>query len=226
MSASNALAKKQYPPQTGKYKIVVKSGDDWRSFDQARFPISVGQPYHEGEKLKDTFAWAAARFEGISILLADTLQRFNLSARFGLSAEDAEKHARKLGDDWLQRNSPAIEASNISVNRWDDWRLSSAFTSAWKSVNDAYQEDHSFQTIVNETANRVCERSGNPSLFVPSCEYLLEETAVTALFSDASVIDLYPGSNFKGFDHLRDRPTKGLENYAQWRSARIHHLSR
>ena len=48
MSGSKAT---QYPPQDGAYAVKVKNGAGWNAFDTARLQISVGQPYHEGDKL-------------------------------------------------------------------------------------------------------------------------------------------------------------------------------
>ena len=74
MSGSKAT---QYPPQDGAYAVKVKNGAGWNAFDTARLQISVGQPYHEGDKLAATADWVRHRFGRVIVCVNDTLQRFN-----------------------------------------------------------------------------------------------------------------------------------------------------
>jgi len=62
-----------YPPQTGEYKVMVKSGAAWRDYDTARLEISVGQPYHEGAKFEATVDWVKHRFSHSIVSVNDTL---------------------------------------------------------------------------------------------------------------------------------------------------------
>ena len=56
------------------YKLVTLRSPGWAAYSAATLLISVGQPYHEGEKFAATVAWASRHFERVH---ADTLQRHN-----------------------------------------------------------------------------------------------------------------------------------------------------
>jgi hypothetical protein len=88
---------RQYPPQTGAYAVKPKGGADWQRFDTVRLEISVGQQYHEGQKMAATLAWARTRFRGVAVLVNDTLQRFNLMFDKGLSEAEAFRRTQADG---------------------------------------------------------------------------------------------------------------------------------
>lgn len=103
------------------YKAKVLRSGNWQRYETCRQHISVGQPYHEGEKLKATFEWAAKRFTKHVIVVADTLQRHNMDGN--------AQQAKRYGDEWLQRNRDLLGIlGSPEIIRWDDLIGSPDFT--------------------------------------------------------------------------------------------------
>ena len=221
MSDSN-----QYPPQTGLYKIKIKEGGtSWREYDRLRLEISVGQSYHEGAKMEATLKWAKSRFPHVSILVNDTLQRFNLMFEQGLSEDVAERITWREGETWIERHRPFLDGS--SLYRWNEWKTRPDYERALTESRRIYTNNHAFSAAVDEAINDVWfRRVGTDSIFLPerkeefffhSQNYLLEETAVFALaYKELPGISAYPGSFQKMWAMFVDSaikgPLKGLNN--------------
>lgn len=202
MSGSRA---KQYPPQNGQYAVVVKNGARWTNYDIARLQISVGQEYHESEKLRATFNWASHRFEKIIICVNDTLQRFNLE-HDGYTPEEAFRISQERGDEWLKRNADLIASiPNTEIFRWEDWKAKPEYQKSLEEAESKYKTDSSFRREVDTEIEafwlRKKKREGLNSDFgfhkfkKFSLPYLLEEIAVFPLmFERNRAVDVYPGS--------------------------------
>ena len=72
------------------YRVRVNSCPDWVAYSSCTLGISVGQPYHEGDKFAATVEWAARHFEHIRVDVSDTLQ-VSVLARGGNSAVSARR---------------------------------------------------------------------------------------------------------------------------------------
>ncbi len=197
-------------------KIKEKSADS----DTGRLLISVGQPYHEGEKMKATLGFANRRFDRVVILANDTLQRFNLIYE-GCTEEEAHRISRHRGDEWLERNNIAGE-----VYRWDDWK-GPGFAEVQDRVNNLYRKNSSFRKEVIETAEKVWSRchKNNPDLYSPerkneavtlSIDYILEETAVLSrAYEKIPGVSIYKGTFLKmwsAFTQEAPEDLPGLKN--------------
>jgi len=195
---------KNYPPQVGEYSVKVKNGAGWTNYQRARFQISVGQEYHEGEKLKASFNWAAQRFEGITICVNDTLQRFNYLYD-GMSEDEAYKKSEAKGREWIERNQHIWRSiPNVKIVRWDEWKKDQGFPQRLDDINKKYETDQSFKSEVDHEIQSFWSRrlkknrdvAENFSAFQEfSKAYLLEEIAVFPLMFEAeNAVDIYPGS--------------------------------
>lgn len=194
---------KSFPPQTGQYVVRVKNGAGWHAYDVARFHISVGQEYHEGDKFKATMDWAKSRFEKVIICVNDTLQRHNFSY---LSKFQAFDYALKEGDLWLDRNKAVIEClPNYEIFRWEDWKKFSDSNIWRQKIQNLYQADENFKNQVEQEINvfwsrrlkRFPELTDSDFILFQehSCAYLLEEIAVFfTMFAQERAVDIYPGS--------------------------------
>ena len=202
MKAANC----SYPPQTGAYAVKVKNGAGWRDFDVARFQISVGQPYHEGEKLRSTLDWADHRFNSLVVCVNDTLQRFNYMFEDGMSEDEAFNHSLKLGYQWIERNRPLLESlENVSCYRWEDWRKHQSYQASYDQVLSLYANNKEFREAIDQNVmdfwNRRQSRGGLSDHYrfdrfhIHSRDYLLEETAAFSLmFEEQEAADIYPGT--------------------------------
>lgn len=212
MSGSKA---KQYPPQTGVYAVKVKTGASWQNFDTARLQISVGQAYHESEKLKATFNWVGQRFEKIIICANDTLQRFNFEME-GLSAEEAFDRAESAGREWIERNIPHIRnLPNYQIHRWEDWRTREDYQQALDEVYALYNDNDEFRAAIDQNVLDFWNRQNRPlSDFERfkelSKSYLLEETAVfSIMYKTERAVDIYPGSTLLPSTIFQGRKIEG-----------------
>lgn len=204
----------QYAPQTGAYVVKVKSGQstaNWRDFDTVHIQVSVGQPYHEGEKLRATLEWAAARFKCVRIWVNDTLQRHTMMYEHGYDADEARTAARQAGQEWLERNAALLAAvPQLEILRWDsmlndtDFRYMHFLTAQFYKNNAEFREslDASILNIWSRRYGTVTvagQAESEDEAFHRfagfSRAYLLEEIAVFSMVSHREkAIDVYPGS--------------------------------
>ncbi len=186
------------------YKVRARGIKNWRDFDRVRLEISVGQSYHEGDKLSAMLHWAQENFSHVHLILGDTTQRYNLMIN-GVSPAHALAHAERLGRDWLHRNRILLSTiSGLHVHRWDDWRRSSEFTETLSDIVTLYHALPIFSTAVeaeifDSFERRIrrgeCNETDREQHSLLSRQYLLEETAVFALaYRDLPGISAYPGS--------------------------------
>jgi tRNA-dependent cyclodipeptide synthase len=119
--------------------------------------ISIGQAYHEGEKL-DAIIDLINRscFKKCFIMLGDSIQRFNLAVQNGYSLEKAHILARSFGDEWLKRNQSIYEKLKMSyeIIRWDTWLNHPDYKKCLTEVNNLYSSNdlvkQSFHNSMNQ----------------------------------------------------------------------------
>ncbi|MFI6476568.1 tRNA-dependent cyclodipeptide synthase [Nonomuraea sp. NPDC050663] len=174
-------------------RVARQEGPDWRQCDSCHLIISVGQPYHEGDKLGALLGWVEARFAGVHVTVADTLYRHNGRELGG--GEVAE--TRRRGDAWLERNRVVLGAATI--HRWDDWLAHPGYAEARRRIDRFLADqllfaelvDRHVTTIVNRLASRGV-RAGDRAGYTA---YLVEELACMELFSLVlQAAEVYPGS--------------------------------
>lgn len=218
----STLTNRQYPPQTGFYKVDVKRNAGWHNHNIARLAISVGQANHEEQRMEATCLWARDRFKYVIIDVNDTLQRYNFMAE---GMNEAEAHAKALeeGDKWIKRNQPFVDLlSNYEIQRWDKWLTDPRFQKAHTEAINLYNTHNGFKTDIDQTAWSFINRRDDiddakrQRLMGFSIEFLIEETAVFALQErDCITASIYPGSLMRIFDRfavedIPDAP-EGLE---------------
>jgi tRNA-dependent cyclodipeptide synthase len=144
-------------------------------------PISVGQLYHEGEKFAATLQGVQNKFGSCDIIVADTLQRYNLLTEY--SAQDANTLALQRGQEWLQRNEISLKEFSIphKIIRWDTCLKDPEFANWLEKIKEYYQHDKAYRNTIEEDINTFMQRSINHES-IPmrrnSLNYFLEETAV------------------------------------------------
>lgn len=204
------MAKKQYPEQSGPYLVKVKSNqstDAWQNFDTARLQISVGQEYHEGDKLRALTNWCRARFNKVVFCVNDSLQHYNLMFEKSLEEDAALSEALSMGDEWLRRNMPVIKGvENVKIVRWDEWKARPAYPKGFLQVEWLYTNNMEFKAEIDRNIDAIWKRrtSLEPHLypahkfsdfFKLSKRYLLEEMAAFSLmYETETAIDIYPGT--------------------------------
>ena len=236
-SNSQKNYKLDFPAQTGPYAVKVKNGAGWRDYDTARLQISVGQPYHEGDKLAATLDWVSHRFKHVIICVNDTLQSSNYRFEEGLSSREAFIKASDAGSNWLVRNRHLIERlPSVEIHRWEDWKISPDFARSMHRTIWMYKNNREFHEAVtgdiegrwqrrtrNSASNdssrqgsRHCAKYGAKyaaryaEFNKFSRQYLLEETAIFAMmYNQDRAVDVYPGSSLLPCTLFQGREIEG-----------------
>ncbi len=205
------MKKQQFPPQKGLYILKVKTEKhtthNWQDFDLARLQISVGQEYHEGEKIKATIDWCAPRFESVQICVNDTLQRFNKMFELGLSEVEAMQVARSEGQAWIDRYIKLFSViPHLEIKRWDTWKNNELYQSDRSKIDFLYKTNEEFKQSIDNNIMGIWARrqkmkpdhypaSRLNRFFSLSKKYLLEEiTVFSVMYETDRGIDIYPGT--------------------------------
>lgn len=218
----SARKQNDYDPQSGPYKVKVKTGAGWRQFKTCRLPISIGKDAHEGDKFSATLEWTRQRFEKIIFCVNDTLQRFNLMSFENLSEDEARAKAETLGSQWLERHRASIDslaqanavpAVRHEIWRWNHWLEQKQFPVNLALVNRLYQENAAFRQAVEADIDLFLSRRSVPNVELfrqCSRRYLLEESAAFAImFSQEEAADIYPGKEIETTRIAREQSLAG-----------------
>lgn len=216
---------RQYPEQTGPYLVKVKSEkstDSWQRFDVSRLQISVGQDYHEGEKLRATLGWLKARFSVVKVCVNDTLQRFNLMFEEGLDSAEAYKVCRQSGLAWADKYKADIENNkSADMVHWDFWLNHAGYPLVRKKIDGLYLGNSEFRGLIDQNIHEIWSRRSakKPEIYSEtrfqeffdlSRQYLLEEISVfSMMFENERAIDVYPGTTIFAATVLQGRILQG-----------------
>lgn len=198
------------------YKIrarKISSCEDLPSL--CRMEISVGQDYHEGEKLKTAIDWAKNKFDRNVILLGDLPQRYNIAFDKDLEINQAASLSIKNGDEWLERNGHLL--SGFEVYRWDYFLSHSDYSKVRSTVESLFDNHLQFRTSLMGSIDEIWKRKNLPEsrkeeFYNISQTYLLEETAVFAMaYKMFKGISAYPGSFLELWSCFLNNAPEGLE---------------
>jgi hypothetical protein len=174
------------------YKLVTIRSPGWVAYKAATLLISVGQPYHEGEKFAVTVAWAARHFAKLHVLVADSLQRHNMPGDW-----------RAQGAAWIERNRAAWSSCGreVTLSRWDDWLAKPEFPRVLEQFRTAAAG--ALGALIERDAHAFIARQAGKDLGAPveqSRDYLLEELAAITLQARACPgARVYPGPQLESF---------------------------
>lgn len=164
-------------------------------------PISVGNRNQEKDKLLATLEMVSNRFSCCDLILADTLQRYNLPSCN--QVRDSKESARSLGDCWLNENKKSLDRLTIPFDfiRWDsclnhpDFKIKLSKVKRLSLENAGYHQALKYDASVFLSR---CKKNGKDSLLMTEEDrfnYLIEETAVllSFFFGKKYKFILYPG---------------------------------
>lgn len=147
--------------------------------------VSVGQRYHEGDKLAATVDLInRSGISHVTVAVADTLQRTNFP---DLSEEAAYDHALEQGDEWLSRNGEILGRlqPGHDILRWDEVLADGDYRGLRKLVEDEYHTNDEYRQAVDATIGKFLERlsarDGSAELekaFKNCLSYLIEECPI------------------------------------------------
>lgn len=200
----------QYPEQTGYYVVKVKaeqSTHNWQEFNMARLQISVGQEYHENEKLLAAINWCKHRFDQVQICVNDTLQRFNMMFEYGISEEDAAIKSSRAGEEWTKKYIQLFSTiPHLEIKKWNSWKSDNSYLEYRNQMEELYNSHSEFKEAIDKNIESIWQRrqtldadkynESRKLQFVDlSRKYLLEEiTVFSIMFESNEAIDIYPGT--------------------------------
>ncbi|MGD9153365.1 MAG: hypothetical protein PVG30_06900 [Gammaproteobacteria bacterium] len=190
-----------------KRKAKFINADKYKDeFERSRcfLPISVGQPYHEGEKFAATIRLVNdSNFKECVIVVCDTLQRHTMAIfEPEMDEESLYQKALQNGDAWIERNKSTIETLTIpyQIVRWNKWLFSPLYQQKRKIIDEAYDADAKFKKAFDDTVSQFLDRIKkrrkdiNLSIaFDKSLEYVKEECVFDFLcIKDQFNFEIYP----------------------------------
>lgn len=177
--------------------------------------ISVGQNYHEGEKLEATINFINERFKCCKIMVNDTLQRHTLSFVNSVDSKKAYNHSLELGKQWIDRNSKICKTLQIpyEIYQWSDWLNHPKFDLYKSEVDKVHLLDNDFIRMIHKSSAEFLERCRNKIdcnydyAYQKCIEYLKEEIAVMFGIWKEYNYDfiLYPGKMIDVLNFYREK---------------------
>ena len=178
-------------------------------------PISVGQAYHEGDKLIATIELLNNRFSSCDIIVADTLQRKNLDIKDINDLENLDEF--KNGSSWIERNKKSFFEFKIpyTIIRWNECLSNPEFSKKLNELKILYESDISYRECLENDISQLLQRKKDSDFLEQdknkqkkiSISYFLEETAVfLSYFLDKKYdIVLYPSNIPSSLAYVREK---------------------
>lgn len=161
--------------------------------------LGISGEMHEGENLRLALTLASENFGSVLVLVDDLVQRFTYQIYDpSLSSSSATELAIKTGKEWKERNQNILEQfSNIeAVPTWLDYTASLEFQEKMFEVRTLYNNNDTVKQEINNAAETFLSRYEHRTeklhgkertrAFNLTLTYLLEECALTTLFSRSS----------------------------------------
>ncbi|MCW5590300.1 MAG: tRNA-dependent cyclodipeptide synthase [Legionellales bacterium] len=156
-------------------------------------PISLGQHYHQDDRLEAILQFINTHFQSCHVVIADLLQRHNLMMTENLTEDNASNYLLAQSDRWLERHTPLFEELSIplKVYRWADWFDSADYRRQRDLTEQAFHEDIVVHSAIMKTSRqftdklmrRYPELSKDKERIEWHCHnYVMEECAVMPLW--------------------------------------------
>lgn len=159
-------------------------------------PISVGQEYHEGDKLEAIIHLINNKFMSCTIVIADVLQRHTLMLENNLSEAEAENIATSIGKEWLASQAKYISKLNIphKIKFWYEWLNSEAYQSQRLITESLYRNNQQIQSAFDLSIEKFLNR--NPNFYNPSNQAFAKERALEYIKEECSIMPLWIKDKF------------------------------
>ncbi|NEQ37460.1 MAG: tRNA-dependent cyclodipeptide synthase [Okeania sp. SIO3I5] len=181
------------------------------------FAISLGSKnFVYRERLEACIKLISENFQTCLVLVGDSVHRLTIEVRQGIEGDDAWLQAIRTGEKFVNENSFLFE--QYSENCQFEFKMASEiekrsdYNIYYEELQSLYQENRSFQTMVNSFAQKylnrgeevVTEQLGEVRQKYLATTYLLEESALfTCLVKQGWLVFVYPGS-IKTFEEISE----------------------
>lgn len=174
-------------------------------------PISVGQPYHEGESFSTTIQLLNSYpLKHCDVIVADCLQRHSLQLyNPSLTAESAYNKALLAGELWINRHRQEIDSLIFPhrILRWSQWLESDLYYRRRAEILQLIRKSEAFRANFEETVQAFISRYQNRThlaqfsyadAFQACMNYVLEECTIMSLWVPNHYdFEVYPGKRIK-----------------------------
>lgn len=200
------------PQSTSKYKIRVEQVLPQEAasslFEEERcvLGVSMTNPVFWRSSLFHLINWMEENFEESMVLVGDYLHRLNAQILNGGTEEEAAKIALGMGDEFIEKLSPALAhkpEGRFIVQRWKPFHDDPDFWKAKKEMDTLYDTNDTVKASIDSTAALFVWQKQDRTKFKVdkemavklSAQYLLEEMAVFSLLIDRGwKVVIYPGA--------------------------------
>ncbi len=187
-----------YPAPSGRYKLNLVENRHWEDYSCCRIQMSLRDERYEGEKLLALLEWASARFEKVNLVLSDTLIRYSLMYKLGISEHKAAQQTNKMTDEWLQRNSFIKSFKNVQITHRDEYLKDPSFCKNFSIIYHSYNNHYLLNRAVNSIMKDFWSYKQNSlgtyeAFAKQGIQHLLEELAAFGCMFNEKAIDLYVG---------------------------------
>ncbi|WP_218814575.1 hypothetical protein [Rickettsiella endosymbiont of Dermanyssus gallinae] len=165
--------------------------------------VSVGKEKFENEWVKRFINFVEdIKPQKTFIVVADSLQRFNLEVDENLSEEQAMQEANLRGEAWIEKYKPhfSILGQSYEFIRWEDLKSNKDYILFYNSVIDLVSSDDYFKESLLKSSEEYINRPSRSEkdkilALEKSSEFLKEECAVLRILSKVknTKVILYPG---------------------------------
>ncbi len=175
-----------------------------------------GKNFVDSKRLEACIKWISKNFKGCVVLVSDSIYRLTMEVRQGIKGNEAWLEAIRAGEEFVNENGLLFEQYSESCQF--EFRMASEigkrsdFNIYYEELQNLYQKNESFQTMVNSFAQKylnrgeevVTEQLGELRQKYLATTYLLEESALfTCLAKEGWLAFVYPGS-IKTFEEISE----------------------
>ncbi|HEY2567201.1 MAG TPA: hypothetical protein VGH95_05820 [Candidatus Aquirickettsiella sp.] len=178
--------------------------------------VSVGTKKFEDKWVErlDNFA-KEIKPQKVLIIVADSLQRFNIEIEENLSQAEAFQESIKRGQQWVQKYKPYFSTLEVAHEFifWENLKEDKNYQEYFREIME-WNESETFKQLLLESAEAYINRF-NRTLYESraieqSIKFLNEESAVIrVLAKDTNTIGIfYPGAPLKIFNYIIEYANK------------------
>ncbi len=181
------------------------------------FIISLGSKnFVESERLEACIKWVSENFKSCLVLVCDSVYRLTIEVRQGIEGDEAWLEAIGTGEEFINENGLLFEqyseSCRFELRMASEILKRSDFSIYYEELQNLYQKNQSFQSMVNSFAERY--RNRGEQLEIEKADqlrqkhlattYLLEESALfTCLAKEGWLTFVYPGA-IKTFEEISE----------------------
>lgn len=171
--------------------------------------VSVGTEKFEGKWVERFINFAKeVKPQKIFIVVADSLQRFNIEIDENLSEIEAFQKSIDKGQKWVEKYRPHFSTLNHEFIFWEELKEDKDFQKYFNEIMGVWNESDNFKQLIFESAKAYIARFDRKlhenRAIEQSSKFLKEESAILRILAkNVNTIGLvYPGPPLKIFDYI------------------------